>query len=101
MSAFLQFWWNAVHCKSAYKTDSTVICVKCMLELVCFEPFPLTGLQIWKICYVNWLKFEFLSEIHASKTRFKQINENLRPKIYACMFWKPLTEFYTINFINN
>ena len=27
-----------------------------------------------------------LSEIHASKTRFKQINENLRLKVYACMF---------------
>ena len=31
--AFLQFWCNIIHCKSAYKnTDSTVICVPCMLE---------------------------------------------------------------------
>ena len=32
--AFLQFWRNIIHCKSAYKKDSTVICVLCMLEHV-------------------------------------------------------------------
>ena len=36
------------------KTDSTVICVSCMLEHVCYEPFSLKQLQIWKISYVNW-----------------------------------------------
>ena len=54
------------------KTDSTVIGVPCMLEHVCYEPFSV------------------LSEIHTSKTRFKQINENLRLNVYACMFWEPV-----------
>ena len=39
--AFLQFWCNVIHCESAYKMDSTVICVPCMLEHVCYEPFSL------------------------------------------------------------
>ena len=66
------------------KADSTVICVPCMLKHVCYEPF-FFKLQIWKISYVNWLNFCVLSEIHVSKTRFKQINENLRLNIYARM----------------
>ena len=33
------------------------------------------ALQIWNI----WAEICVLSEIYASKTRFKQINENLRP----------------------
>ena len=37
------------------KTDSTVICVPCMLEHVCYEPFSLKKLQIWMIFYVDWL----------------------------------------------
>ena len=40
------------------KTDSTVICVPCMLEHVCYEPFSLK-LQIWKIFYMNWLNFVY------------------------------------------
>ena len=36
--AFLQFWCNVINCKSA---DSTVICVSCMVEHVCYEPFTL------------------------------------------------------------
>ena len=59
------------------KTDSIVICVPCMLHHVCYEPFSLKKLWIWKISYVNWLNFCILSEIHVSNTRFKQINENL------------------------
>ena len=39
------------------KTDYTVICVLCMLKHVCYEPFSLKKLQIWKISYVNWLNF--------------------------------------------
>ena len=39
------------------KTDSAVICVPCMFEHVCYEPFYFKKLQIWKIYYVNWLKF--------------------------------------------
>ena len=41
------------------KTDSTVICVPCILEHVCYEPFSLKKLQIWKISYVNWLNFVY------------------------------------------
>ena len=36
------------------KTDYTVICVPCMLEHVCYEPFSFKNLQIWKIPYVNY-----------------------------------------------
>ena len=39
------------------KKDSTVICVPCMLEHVCYQPFSLKKMQIWKISYVNWLDF--------------------------------------------
>ena len=31
-----------------------------------------------------------LSEIHTSKIRLKPVNENLRPNVYARMFWKPV-----------
>ena len=34
------------------------------------------------------VEFCVLPEIHASETRFKQTNENLRLNIYACMFWE-------------
>ena len=40
-------------------TDSTFVCVPCMLEHVCYEPFSLKNLQIWKISYVNWLNFVY------------------------------------------
>ena len=36
------------------------------------------------------VEFCVLSEIHASKTRFKQINENLRLKVYGRMFFEPV-----------
>ena len=36
------------------------------------------------------VEFCVLSEIHVSKTRFKQINENLRLNVYARMFWEPV-----------
>ena len=53
--------------------DSTVICVPCMLQRVCYALFSL------KIADLEDRLVEFcvLSEIHVSKTRFKQINENL------------------------
>ena len=41
------------------KTDSTVICVPCKLEHVCYEPFSLKSFQIWKISFVNWLNFVY------------------------------------------
>ena len=40
------------------KADSTVICVPCMLQHVCYKPFSLK-MQIWKISYVNWLNFVY------------------------------------------
>ena len=41
------------------KTDSSVICVPCMLEHACYESFSLKKVQIWKISYVNWLNFVY------------------------------------------
>ena len=41
------------------KTDSTVVCLPCTLEHVCYEPFSLKKLLIWKISYVNWLDFVY------------------------------------------
>ena len=38
------------------------------------------------------VEFCVLSEIDVSKTRFKQINENLRPNVYARMFWEPFVQ---------
>ena len=38
--AFLQFWWHVI-VNLLIKTDSAVICVPCMLEHVCYEPFSL------------------------------------------------------------
>ena len=81
--ALLQFWYNVIHCKSAYKTDYTVICVPCMLEHVCYEPFSSRTLQIWKISYVNWLKFVCCLKFMSLKKGFKQTNENLKPNVYA------------------
>ena len=41
-AAFLQFWFNVIHCKSAYKNGIHChICVPCMLEHVCYEPLSL------------------------------------------------------------
>ena len=41
------------------KTDFTVICVPCMLEHVCYEPFSLQNCRFWKISYLNWLNFVY------------------------------------------
>ena len=41
-----------------------------------------------------------LSEIHVSKTQFKQINENLRLKVYAPCSGNLCTKFHNISFIN-
>ena len=40
------------------KTDSTVICVHCMLQHVCYEPFSLQ-IADWRISHVNWLNFVY------------------------------------------
>ena len=42
-----------------------------------------------------------LSEIHVSKAQLKQINENLRLKVYAPCSGNLCTKFHTISFINN
>ena len=50
--------------------DYTVICVPCMLEHVCYEPF---SLKTWKISYVNWLNF-----VHCLKfKRLRPDSENI------------------------
>ena len=41
------------------KTDSTVICVPCVLGHVCYESFSLKKLRIWKISDVNWSNFVY------------------------------------------
>ena len=41
------------------KTDSTVICVPCRLSMFVISHFVFEKLQIWKISYVNWLKFVY------------------------------------------
>ena len=52
------------------KTDATVICVPCMLEHVCYEPFSLKNADLEDIL-CELVEFCAVSEIHASKTRFK------------------------------
>ena len=47
------------------KTDSTVICVPCMLGHVCYEPFSLKNCRFGR--YLMLIEFCVLSEIHASK----------------------------------
>ena len=70
-------------------TNFAVICVPCMLEHVRYEPFSLKIVDFEDILY-ELDEFCALSEIRVSKTRFKQINENLRLNVYAQMFWEPV-----------
>ena len=51
--AFLQFFY----CKSSYKYGFTVLCVPCMLEHVCYEPFSLKTCKFGR--YLNWLNFVY------------------------------------------
>ena len=68
------------------ETDSTVICVPCMLSMFVVSHFLLKIADLKNIlCY-----FCVLSEIHVSKTRFKQINQKLRLNVYARMLWEPV-----------
>ena len=48
------------------KTDSTVICVPCMLEHVCYEPFSFKNCRFGK--YLLLVDEISLYEIHVSKT---------------------------------
>ena len=52
------------------KTDSTVICVSCVLEHVCYWPFFEKIANLEDILY-QLVEFCVLSEIHASETLFK------------------------------
>ena len=74
------------------KTDSTVICVLCMLEHACYELFSFKNYRYLEDILCQLVEFCVLSEIHSPKTRFKQINENLRLNVYARMFWEPVYE---------
>ena len=46
--------------------------------------------EIWLVCQTELVEFCVPSEIHTSNTRFKQINENIKVKVYAPMFWEPV-----------
>ena len=67
-----------------------------MLEHVCYEPFSLKIPDLEDIS-CQLVEFCVLSKIQISKTRFKQINENLKLNVYARMFWEPV---YKISYIN-
>ena len=42
------------------KTDSTVICVPCMLEHVCYEPFSFKNCRFGRyLTLINWLNFVY------------------------------------------
>ena len=70
--------------KSAYEKGSTVICILCMFEHIFYEPFSLKIADLEDIL-CQLVEFCVLSEFHSSKTRLKQINENLRLNVYtAC-----------------
>ena len=75
------------------KTDSTIICVPCMLEHVFMIHF-LSKIADLQHILCQLVKFCVLSEIHASKSRFKQLNENLRLNIYARMFWEHVYKIF-------
>ena len=45
--AFLQFWCNVI-VNLLIITDSSVICVPCMFEHVCYEPFSLKNYKFGK-----------------------------------------------------
>ena len=62
------------------KTDFTVICVPCMLEHACYMSHFLQKISNLEDILCELLEFCVLSEIHGSKTQFKQINENLKTK---------------------
>ena len=76
-------------------TDSTVLCVPCMLDHVCYEPFSLKIPDFEDILH-ELAEFRELFKIQVSKTQFKQINENLRLNVYARMFWEPV---YKISYL--
>ena len=68
-ASLLQFGAMLLIVNLLIKMDSTVICVPCMLEHVCYEPFSFKKLQIRKISYVNWLNFMYLRNKGKPKTK--------------------------------
>ena len=73
------------------KKGSTVICVPCMLEHVCYEPISLKVADLEDIL-CKLVEFCVLSDIHASETQVNQLNKYLRPNVYARMFWEPVNK---------
>ena len=86
--AFLKFWAKSFIVNLPMKANSTVTCVPSMLEHVCYEPFSLKNSRFGR--YLMLVEICVLCEIHVSKTRLKQVNENLRLNVYALMFWEPV-----------
>ena len=66
------------------KTDSTVTCVPCISELLSLRNFRFGRY------YTVLVEICVLSEIHTSKTRFQQMNENLRLNVYTHMLCEPV-----------
>ena len=71
------------------KTDSTVICLLVCLSMFVMSRF-LEKIADLEDVLCKLVELFVLSELHVSKTRFKQINKNLRLNVYACMFWEPV-----------
>ena len=91
MSSIFALWCNVIHCKSGYKKLIPLFSV----FLACLSMFVMSHFLGKKIadlkdilCYL--VEFCILSEIHASKILFKQINENVTLKVYARMFFEPV-----------
>ena len=96
MSSISQFWCNVIHCKSAYK--NRFHCYLCSLYAWACLIWAIFFKKIADLEDILCLLVEFCvpSEIHLSKTRFKQINEDLRPNVYARMLWEPV---YKISYL--
>ena len=55
------------------KTDSTVICVPCLFEHVCYEPFSFKKLELWRMPYVYWLNFVYCLKLTSLRPDFSKI----------------------------
>ena len=105
-SIFLQFWCNVIHCKSAYKNGSSIICVSRMLEHVCYVPFSLQNCKFGK-----YLIVVFCSRKHRSRkqrTFFVSVYDLSPPPnstevlfIISRAGIRPIKEHYTyVNWLN-
>ena len=81
------------------KTDSTVICVPCMLEHVYYEPFFFQNLQIWKISYVNTIRPAFSVVRQAQRPDVKNQGYHQLIEMKVCKsYYMPDAKFQSGNF---